>query len=52
MKKKKITRKDIERIVYIIIIMGLAIYGVKDSDAAVKLIQAVNQAFSLLFNFQ
>lgn len=51
MRKEK--RKAIERASYIIIISGLVIYGIiKDSDAAVKLIQAVQQAFSLLFNIQ
>lgn len=52
MKKRKITRKGFERTVYLIIIIGLTIYGVKDSDAAVKLIEAVYQAFTLLLNIQ
>lgn len=46
---KKITRKDIERIAYMLIIIALAIYGMRDSEAAVKLMQAVQHAFSLLF---
>lgn len=44
--------KKIEKTIYIIIICGLVIYGIRDSDAAVKLIQAVHQAFSLLLNIE
>ncbi len=51
-KEKKEKFKAIERGIYIILICGLVIYGIKDSDAAVKLIQAVHQAFTLLLNIE
>lgn len=41
-------RKTIERFIYILIITGLLVYGLKDSDAAVKLIHALMEAFSIL----
>jgi hypothetical protein len=48
MKKIKFTQKNIERTVYILIIIALSIYGLKDSDAAAKLIIALKDAFSIL----
>jgi len=48
MKKDDITPKMIERAVYILIIAGLVIYGLKETDIAVKLIKAVIEAFSIL----
>lgn len=47
-KKTKISRKTIERSIYIAIIVALVIYGIKDSDVAVKLIRIVIEAFSIL----
>lgn len=46
--KINIDRKTIERFIYILIIIGLVIYGLKDSEVAVALINAVIQAFSIL----
>ena len=46
--KVNIDRRTIERAIFILIIIGLVIYGLKDSDTAVKLINAVIQAFSFL----
>lgn len=51
-KEKKEKLKAIERGIYIVLICCLVLYGMKDSDAAVKLIQAVHQAFSLLLNIE
>jgi hypothetical protein len=49
MKKKiKFSRKEIERTIYILIIIALVIYGLKDSEAAATLIHAVKEAFSIL----
>lgn len=46
--KINITRKTAERIIYILIIIALVIYGFKDSVAAEMLIRAVKDAFSIL----
>lgn len=47
--KRKISRQTAERIVYIILIIGLVLYGVfKDSTAAEGLIRAVKEAFTIL----
>jgi hypothetical protein len=46
--KIKPTRKDIEKAVYILILIALVIYGFKDSEAAAALIHAVKEAFSIL----
>lgn len=47
--KLKISRKTAERIVYILIIISLVLYGIfKDSTAADVLIRAVKEAFSIL----
>lgn len=48
MKKSDITPKMIERAVYILIIVGLVIYGLKDTDIAIKLIRAVIEAFTII----
>ena len=48
--KKKITRKSVERTVYLILVVGLALYGLWNSEAATGLINAVRDAFSLLFD--
>lgn len=47
-KKKKITRAAVERTIYLILIVGLAVYGFWNSEAAVSLINAIKDAFSLL----
>nr|DAE55276.1 MAG TPA: hypothetical protein [Caudoviricetes sp.] len=47
--KRKISRKAVERVIYILIIITLVIYGIfKDSAAADTLIRAVKEAFSIL----
>ncbi|PXV57421.1 hypothetical protein CLV62_1525 [Dysgonomonas alginatilytica] len=46
----KIKRSTIERAIYMLIVIGLVIYGLKDSEVSVKLIHAVMEAFSILFN--
>ena len=46
--KIKIKRKNVERGIYILIIIFLVIYGLWDSEAAAKLILAVKEAFSIL----
>ena len=51
-KRKKITRKAVERTVYIILIVVLVIYGLRDTEfaeSATKLIHAVYEAFTILF---
>lgn len=46
---KKISRRNMERIVYILLIVVLVIFGIlKDSGAAEVLIRAVKDAFSIL----
>ncbi len=49
-KKHKITRGAVERTIYLIIIVGLTVWGLWHSEAAVGLINAVKEAFSLLIN--
>ena len=47
--KPKISRKTAERLVYILIIISLVLYGIlKDLAAADTLIRAVKEAFSIL----
>ncbi|KAA6302904.1 MAG: hypothetical protein EZS26_001074 [Candidatus Ordinivivax streblomastigis] len=46
--KIKPTRKNIERTIYLLIIIILVAYGFKDSEAAAVLINAVKEAFSIL----
>lgn len=48
--KLKIDRRNAERSLYIVIIIGLVIYGLWDSDTSEKLINAVCTAFSILIN--
>lgn len=40
-----------ERTIYLILIVVLAIYGLKDSETAVSLINAIKDAFSILLNY-
>lgn len=49
--KRKITPAAVERTIYVILIVALAIYGLKDSEAAVSLITAIKDAFSILLNY-
>jgi len=49
-KKRKITRQSVERTIYLILVVGLAVYGLWNSEAAIGLINAIKDAFSLLFN--
>lgn len=47
--KPKISRKTAERIIYILIIITLVLYGIfKDVAAADTMIKAVKEAFSIL----
>lgn len=48
--KKKITRQAVERTIYLILIVGFAVYGFWNSEAAVNLINAIKDAFSILLN--
>lgn len=48
----KANKAKAERVVYLILIIVLAFYGLKDSESAVKLIKAITEAFSVLFNNQ
>ncbi|MDR2626477.1 MAG: hypothetical protein LBC40_00395 [Dysgonamonadaceae bacterium] len=48
MKKIKYTQKNVERAIYILLIIVLVFYGLKNSEAAVALITAVKEAFSIL----
>lgn len=48
MKRIKITGFQLERIIYIAAIVGLLIFGMKDTEAARALIEAAKSAFSLL----
>ena len=43
-------RKNLERGIFMVLITGLALYGLKDADAAEKMIRALTDAFALLFN--
>lgn len=46
---RKISRRTMERIVYIVLIIILVVFGIfKDSGAAEVLIRAVKDAFSIL----
>nr|DAM13598.1 MAG TPA: hypothetical protein [Caudoviricetes sp.] len=47
---RKVSRRSVERTVYLILIILLALYGVRDSEAAVSLLGAIKDAFSLLIN--
>ena len=51
-KKPKITRAAVERTIYLILIVGLAVYGLWNSEAAVSLLSAIKEAFSLLFDIK
>lgn len=46
--KINISRRTAERLVYILIIILLVIYGLKDSEVAVRMIHAVSEAFTVI----
>jgi hypothetical protein len=48
MKKINFTQKNMERAIYILLIIALVFYGLKNSEAAAMLINAVKEAFSIL----
>ena len=53
MEKKKGTKaKQTERNVYMAIIIILALYGLRDSEATVKLIESVSKALSVLLTLE
>lgn len=43
-------RKNLERGIFMVLIIGLTLYGLKDVNAAEKIIRALTDAFALLFN--
>lgn len=43
-------RKNLERGIFMVLITGLTLYGLKNVDAAEKIIRALTDAFALLFN--
>lgn len=47
---RKITRAAVERTVYLVLVVGLTVWGLWHSEAAVALINAIKEAFSLLLN--
>lgn len=49
-RRRRPTRAQVERTIYLALIVLLALYGLRDSGAAVSLIGAVKDAFLLLFN--
>lgn len=49
-RRRRPTRAQVERTIYLVLIVLLALYGLRDSGAAVSLIGAVKDAFLLLFN--
>ena len=46
---RKPSARQQERIVYILIILALVVYGFKDNAAAETMIRAVKEAFTILF---
>lgn len=48
--REKNSRQRVERLVYLILVVLLALYGLRNSEAAAILIGAVRDAFSLLIN--
>lgn len=46
--KVNINRKTVERAVYILAVIALAIYGLKDTETAVRLIRTVMEAFTII----
>lgn len=48
--RMKVDYRKIQWIVYMILLVGLVFYGLKDSQAAEGLIRAITDAFAILFN--
>lgn len=46
--KIDINRRTAERLIYILIIIFLVIYGLKDSEVAARMIHAVSEAFTVI----
>lgn len=46
--KIDISRRTAERLIYILIIIFLVIYGLKDSEVAARMIHAVSEAFTVI----
>lgn len=46
--KIDVSRQTVERLIYILIIILLVIYGLKDSEVAVRMIHAVSEAFTVI----
>lgn len=48
--KMKLDRRKVQWAVYLILLVGLVIYGLWDSEGAERLIRAITDAFAILFN--
>lgn len=48
--ERRCSRRDVERTVYLVLIVLVALYGLVNSEAAVSLLGAIKDAFSLLIN--
>lgn len=45
----KFSRRTAERVIYILVILGLLLYGLlRDSEVAARLMEAITNAFSIL----
>mgnify|MGYP006879226070 FL=1 len=45
----KLSRRTAERVLYILVILGLLLYGLlRDSEVAARLMEAITNAFSIL----
>lgn len=49
-RKCRCSRRTVERAVYLVLIVLMALYGLVNSEAAVSLLGAIKDAFSLLIN--
>ncbi|MCE8873662.1 hypothetical protein K0F93_06320 [Bacteroides ovatus] len=48
--KMKLDRRKVQWAVYLILLVGLVVYGLRDSEGAERLIRAITDAFAILFN--
>lgn len=47
--RPKLRRRTAERLLYILVILGLLLYGLlRDSEVAARLMEAITNAFSIL----
>lgn len=47
--RSKLSRRTAERMLYILVILGLLLYGLlRDSEVAARLMEAITNAFSVL----